>query len=77
MVTDAPLTVKALRSLLLLPEDRMRPRYSDARLGVFLTDKQSIEEEGSQMRKYSLANRWRLEPQDPKAYKRGKLVEPV
>lgn len=77
VVTDAPLTVKALRSLLLLPEDRMRPRYSDARLGVFLTDKQSIEEEGSQMRKYSLANRWRLEPQDPKAYKRGKLVEPV
>lgn len=76
VVTDAPLTVKALRSLLLLPEDRMRPRYSDARLGVFLTDKQSIEEEGSQMRKYSLANRWRLEPQDPKAYKRGKLVEP-
>ena len=42
-----------------------------------MTDKQSIEEEGSQMRKYSLANRWRLEPQDPKAYKRGKLVEPV
>lgn len=77
LVSNAPLTVKATRSLLLLPEEKMRPRYSDSRLGIFLTGKQCITEAEDQLRNYTLANRWRLEPKDPDAYKRGELVEPV
>lgn len=77
VMSNAPLTVKATRSLLLLPEKKMRPRYSDARVGVFLTGKQCITEEEDQLRNYTLANRWRLEPKDEEAYKRGELVEPV
>ena len=34
-----------------------------------------MEEDGIQ--KYSVANRWRLEPKDMGAWKQGKLVEPV
>ena len=43
-----PLTIKATRTLLLLPEDRMRPRHSDSRMGVFLTFKQHISNEKDQ-----------------------------
>ena len=77
LVNNAPLSVKATRSLLLLPEKKMRPRYPDFRLGIFQTGKQCITEAEDQLRNYSLVNRWRLEPKDPEAYKKGKLVEPV
>ena len=72
-----PLTIKATRTLLLLPEDRMRPRHSDSRMGVFLTFKQHISNEKDQIQYYTLANRWRLEPKDVEAFKKGELVEPV
>ena len=74
---NRPLTIKATRTLLLLPEDRMRPRLSDSRLGVFLTYKQHISGEEDRLQTYTLANRWRLEPKDVEAFKRGELVEPV
>ncbi|MEY8594235.1 zinc-dependent metalloprotease [Butyricimonas hominis] len=77
LVNNAPLSVKATRSLLLLPEKRMRPRYPDFRLGIFQTGKHCITEAEDQLLNYSLVNRWRLEPKDPEAYKKGKLVEPV
>ena len=77
LVSNAPLSVKATRSLLLLPEKRMRPRYPDFRLGIFQTGKHCITEAEDQLLNYSLVNRWRLEPKDPEAYKKGKLVEPV
>ena len=77
LYSNRPLTIKATRTLLLLPEDRMRPRYSDARMGVFLTFKQQISNEGDQLQYYTLANRWRLEPKDVEAFKRGETVEPV
>lgn len=72
-----PLTVKATRSLLLLPEDKMRPRLADSRLGVFLTYKNRITNKEDKSSVYTLANRWRLEPKDVEAYRRGELVEPV
>lgn len=70
-------TVTATRSILLLPEEKMRPRVSDSRVGIFLTNKEYISTEEDQIQNYSLAHRWRIEPKDAEAYKRGELVEPV
>ena len=76
MYNKHPLTVTAQRTLLLLPEKKMKPRISDQRVGVFLTSKQRIPD-GSPTETYTLANRWRLEPSDPAAYARGERVKPV
>ena len=59
---NGPLTIEATRTLLLLPEEKMRPRISDSRIGIFLTDKQYISNEEDGLQNYTLANRWRLEP---------------
>lgn len=74
---DDPITTQVTRTLLLLPENKMRPRITDSRLGIFLGNKVyvSVEEDGIQ--KYSIANRWRLEPKDMETWKQGELVEPV
>mgnify|MGYP001136273893 CR=1 FL=1 len=77
VVTDQPLTVLATRSLLLLPERKMTPRVSDRRIGVFLTSKSYISDEGVPTERYSYANRWWVEPSDEEAYRRGELTEPV
>ena len=77
LVKDQPLNVEVTRTLLLLPEKRMRPRISDLRLGVFLTQKRYLSDRGEEVRKCTYANRWRLEPKDIKAWERGELVEPV
>ena len=74
---DKPVSIKATWSILVLPEERMRPRISDSRVGVFLTLKQQIPGEDNGFKNYSLANRWRLEPCNIVAYKNGELVEPV
>lgn len=73
---NRPVSIKATRTLLLLPEERMRPRISDSRIGIFLTNKQYISNEADQLQRFSLAHRWRLEPVDVEAYQRGELVEP-
>ena len=75
---NEPLTVKATRTLLLLPEEKMHPRVSDTRIGVFVTNtKQHISTDEDRIQIYTLANRWRVDPKDVEAYKRGELVEPV
>ena len=76
MYEKYPLTVTARRTLLLLPGNKMKPRISDQRVGVFLTSKQRLPD-GSPTETYTLANRWRLEPSDPAAYARGERVKPV
>ncbi|WP_303180979.1 zinc-dependent metalloprotease [uncultured Butyricimonas sp.] len=69
-------TVMATYSLVLLPKESMRPRISDSRVGVFLTNKEHFTMEQDGVEHYSMAYRWRLEPKDVEAYKRGELVEP-
>ena len=71
------LTATVTRSLLLLPEEKMRPRISDSRVGIFITSKQPVSTEKDGIQNYTLANRWRMEPKDMAAFKRGELVEPV
>ena len=77
LVKDQPLTVEVTRTLLLLPEQKMKPRLSDSRIGTFLTIKRYLSESGEAIGKYSYANRWRLEPKDEEAYLSGELTEPV
>ena len=71
------LTATVTRSLLLLPEEKMRPRISDSRVGIFITSKQHVSTEKDRIQNYTLANRWRMEPKDMAAFQRGELVEPV
>lgn len=71
------LTTKVNRTILLLPEEQMKPRIADTRVGIFLTAKQNITMEKDGIYNYTLANRWRLEPKDMHAWERGELVEPV
>ena len=68
--------INSVKSLLLLPENKMKPRILDPRIGVFPTGKRNISPKvGSQY--YAFANRWRLEPSDWRAWEAGELVEPV
>jgi hypothetical protein len=65
------------QSMILLPEKPMKPRLFDQRVGYF-TQKQfdyGSEELKSDQKTY--IQRWRLEPKDMAAYKRGELVEPI
>jgi len=75
--SDEPTSIQVTRTLLLLPEKKMRPRIADTRIGIFLTDKQHFSTEQDEVKMYSMINRWRLEPKDSAAYAHGELVEPV
>ncbi|MFR5660344.1 MAG: zinc-dependent metalloprotease, partial [Butyricimonas faecihominis] len=75
--SDEPTSIQVTRTLLLLPEKKMRPRIADTRIGIFLTDKQHFSIEQDEVKMYSMINRWRLEPKDSAAYAHGELVEPV
>ena len=73
----APFTVGVTRTILLLPEKRMRPRIADTRVGIFLSNKTDLDSDIDAIKPYSVINRWSIEPSDPQAWKRGELVEPV
>lgn len=63
-------------SFLLLPEEPMKPRLQDSRIGIFSTGaKIEIGGEKDGLRKYYFANRWRVEPQDMEAWEAGQKVE--
>ena len=54
----------------------MRPRFADPRIGIFIGGKFAYDEGEKTKINYHI-NRWRLEPKDEEAWKRGELVEPV
>ena len=74
---DEPMTVKVTRTILLLPEEAMRPRLADSRIGIFLTDMSRINGKKDKIEDFSVINRWNIQPKDLEAWKRGELVEPV
>ena len=70
------LTIEFNTSMVLLPKIAMKPRLYDQRVGFFSqrqTDYGLDQQRAAQTR---YVRRWRLEPKDPEAYKRGELVEP-
>lgn len=72
-------TVEINTSLVLLPENKMQPRYYDERVGYFTVGYTDFDLDPQGVERVRLIKRWRLEPkpQDLEKYKRGELVEPA
>lgn len=71
-------SVEMAHSILLLPEKLMRPRFEDPRVGLFTQEKHRLDfAESDKYQESSFVQRYRVEPSDWAAFKRGELVEPV
>ena len=64
-------------SIIALPDDLMPVRYEDERVGWFNTEKINYSSNALKSDKFSIVRRWRLEPSDLDAYKKGVIVEPI
>ena len=74
---DRVITQRIHYSLMLLPDQPMRPRYEDARVGFLSTSYTDFGTAEHGVLKRSLIHRFRLEPSDTAAFRRGELVAPV
>lgn len=63
-------------SMVLLPKEPMRPRLFDQRVGWFSLKQKDYGLDAHKAADRQYIVRWRLEPKDPEAFKRGELVEP-
>jgi len=70
------ITVGTNTSIVMLPEEPMRARFADERVGYFQDEVVTYSDDDA-TRSKAFINRYRLVPKDKKAYKAGKLVEPV
>lgn len=73
---DEPFTVRVTRSILVLPEEKMQPRISDSRVGIFCSSNLDYETDSDQIERYSMIHKWNVQPSDTAAWLRGELVEP-
>jgi hypothetical protein len=64
-------------SMVLLPEEPMRPRLWDERVGFISIERTNYSRDFDGVRPERYAVRYRLEPSDTAAFRRGELVEPV
>ncbi|NIR44342.1 MAG: zinc-dependent metalloprotease [Gemmatimonadetes bacterium] len=64
-------------SMILLPEDPMMPRLWDERVGYFRVQQVDYGRSDQKVVTRRYITRWRLEPSDTAAFRRGELVEPV
>jgi hypothetical protein len=64
-------------SMVLLPEERMMPRFADERVGIGSIGRTNYSSDFQGVRPERYVRRYRLEPSDPEAFARGELVEPV
>ena len=71
------ITVVVSTALLLLPDEPMRKRVEDWRVGYFSTPALRYDDRQQHVEHSNYITRWRLEPSDTSAYMRGELVEPV
>lgn len=77
MAKDVKVTVTANKVLMLLPEHPMMPRVADYRVGVRPYLQADFTDPLKGLERVFYTKRWRLEPTDEAAYRRGELVEPV
>jgi len=70
------LFVQVHHSLSALPEQPMRPRLADARVGYFSTTVVDFTDDLSRTPRRQFISRWRLQKQDPAAH-RSKPVQPI
>jgi hypothetical protein len=77
--SQATVTLEMNSSMLILPENPMKPRYEDNRVGYFSMGYTDFDANPQGVKDISMIKRWRLEPkpEDMDKYKRGELVEPV
>lgn len=73
----ATISLQMSQSMYLLPEQPMQSRLYDKRVGWFTLSQIDYGSEALKADRKTYLRRWRLEPKDPEAYKRGELVEPV
>jgi hypothetical protein len=71
------ITVVVSTNILLLPDNPMRRRQEDWRVGYFSKSSVQFSDEQQQVKNINYISRWRLEPKDTAAYLRGELTEPV
>ncbi len=71
------LSVEMAHSMVLLPDDPMRPRRYDERVGYFSIEQTDYGLAAQRAEERRYITRWKLVPSDPEAYARGELVEPV
>eukprot|EP01133_Synstelium_polycarpum_P009359 gene9359-10965_t len=76
--SSIPVSVAVTTNLLLLPENPMKPRFADNRVGYFSTPRWYFSDTQQKMETRELITRWKLEPkvQDRARYLSGELVEP-
>ncbi|HLR32079.1 MAG TPA: zinc-dependent metalloprotease, partial [Fodinibius sp.] len=73
---ERPATYLMRHTLVLLPEETMRPRIADPRIGVSSNEyRKVLGHNGTEQVRYAI--RWELKPEDPDALRNGELVEPV
>lgn len=72
-----PFSVAVTRTILLLPEKKMRPRIADTRVGIFLSNRSTLISDKAGVGTYSVIHRWDVQPSDSAAFLRGEAVEPV
>jgi hypothetical protein len=70
------LSIEMNQSFIKLPEDPWQPRYYDPRVGYFSVRKTNYSLDEQKAAQQRFITRWRLDPVDMEAYKRGELVEP-
>lgn len=75
---ELPLSIGVSTNIVLLPEEVMKPRFDDKRLGYFSTPMEYYSDSQHEVESRKLITRWKLEPkeEDIEKYKRGELVEP-
>jgi hypothetical protein len=71
------ITIELNQSMVLLPKVPMRPRIFDERVGYFSVSQVDYGLDVQRAERRTFVKRWRLEPKDLEAWKRGELVEPI
>jgi len=76
-VNTNSLSIEMNQSMVLLPEEPMMAREYDARVGFFSTTLFDYGTDEQKALSRTIISRYRLEPKDEAAFRRGELVEPV
>lgn len=74
-----PFEATVTRSIVMLPEQPMKPRLADPKMNFFKTPKYQYDMNEDKGKSLAYIHRWNLAPkaEDVEAYKRGELVEPA
>jgi hypothetical protein len=77
MERTGAVSLVANHSMILLPEEPMRPRIADDRVEMITVETVDYSDPAQQARTKRYVQRFRLEPSDMEAFQRGELVEPT